>query len=578
MHMPRVGLLIWALTTVSISPCPGQESPIPTRETIQNTKAKAVAGDPDAQYQMALYHHQGVPGVMEKDPAEGTRWLSSAAERGSKRARVMIAASIFSQATPEDARQRALKWLEEGRAQHDVPSILVLADIYERGSGGLRADADKALTLLKENAALPEIANALGEVYFRGGLRQSIDFALAMQYFQSAADKGYPEGIKNVGKLHYMGRGRAQDCEKAYAYFKKAADLNNLHAIYDMGLLYKNGCGVAQDYAQAIRWFQKASDLGHLTAREALASAYAHGRGVARDERRAYELYQSLGEKGSPESLNRLARIHEQGIGVEKNPALAFQQKLQASRQGSVSALVGLGCSYRDGRGTPPDIQAALDCFKKAALTGDADAKYFIGCIYDEGKQVKRDPAMAAKWYADSIREDSAALKSQPSVPDAGKIRVDGFTQLGILYYRGEGVPKDIPKAVDLFRKGAAGGAVGAMRFLAGLYERGDDIPADMNLALDWYGQAAAKGDVASMFHLGTYHMTVSKDYKKAIFNFARAGEKNHPEAFFRLGYMQTHGWGCPVDVNTASESYKKADALGFSYAKQAEVLKQRGG
>lgn len=190
---------------------------------------------------------------------------------------------------------------------------------------------------------------------------------------------------------------------------------------------------------------------------------------------------------------------------------------------------------------------------------------------------MKHDPALAAKWYADSIREDSAALKSQPSSRGAEKTYLDGFGALGLLYYRGDGVPKDIPKAIELLRKGAEGGSLAARAFLGSLYESGTDVPRDINLALQWYGQAADKGDVNSMFHLGTYHMTISKDYAKATANFVRAGEKGHAEALFRLGYIQAHGWGCPTDLKMARKSYAQADALGFSNAQQKEVLRQRG-
>jgi TPR repeat protein len=576
MRMPRVGLLLCALAFfVPLSQ--GQESPLVTRQMLDETKAKALAGDAESQYRMALYYRQGVPGIMEQDRAEASRWLSFAADHGSKKARLIIATTIFSQESPEAAREHALGWLNEGRAQRDVPSILFLAAIYEQGRG-VRADASTALTILKENAALPEIANALGEVYFRGELGQPVDYELAMQYFQVAAAKDYPEGVKNVGKLYFMGRGRPKDCEKAYTYLKRAADLNDLHAIYDMGLLYQQGCGVAQDYAQAVQWFQKASDLGHMTAREVLATAYAEGRGVAKDERRALELYRTLGENGSSAALHHLAKIYKDGVGVEKDLTVAFQHELQAARQGSIQALVWLGGYYRDGKGTPVDIQASLDCFKKAAQAGDSYAKWAIGCIYDTGKLVKRDPALAAKWFADSIREDSAALKSQPSTPGAEKVESESFTRLGILYYRGDGVPKDVSKAAELLQKGAAAGSVGAMAFLGGLYETGVGVPLDINLALDWFNKAADKGDAGSMFHLGTYHMTISKDYAKAIFNFERAGEKGHAEAFFRLGYMRAHGWGCPVDLKLARQSYEKADALGFTYVQQAESVRRVGG
>ena len=206
-----------------------------TRQAIDETKTKALAGNSDAQFQLALYYYKGVPGMLMQDTAEAGRWLNFAAEHGSQKARVIIAGTAFLEDSPEEARQRALQWLEEGRAQHDVPSILVLAGLYERGRG-VRADAGTALSILKQDAALPEIANELGEIYFRGRLDQAVDYSLAMQYFEVAAEKNYPEGVKNVGKLYFLGRGRPKDCAKAYMYLKKAADLNDLHAIYDMGL------------------------------------------------------------------------------------------------------------------------------------------------------------------------------------------------------------------------------------------------------------------------------------------------------------------------------------------------------
>jgi TPR repeat protein len=269
MRMRGIAVLICALAAL-IPPCPGQEFSPVTRQKIEETKAKALAGDTDAQCQLALYYHNGVPGILAQDQAEAGRWLNFAAEHGSQKARVIIAATTFMHDSPEGERQRALKWLEEGQARHDVPSILILAGLYERGAG-VRADAGTALNILKQDAALPEIANELGEIYFRGRLDQPVDYSLAMQYFQVAADKNYPEGVKNVGKLYFLGRGRPKDCAKAYLYLKRAADLNDLHAIYDMGLLYEQGCGVPQDYAKAVQWWQKAYELGHLTAGEALA-------------------------------------------------------------------------------------------------------------------------------------------------------------------------------------------------------------------------------------------------------------------------------------------------------------------
>jgi len=571
----RLGLFVFCATWAALCTVLAQEL-TPTRENIDATKTKALAGEPDAQLRMGFFYLQGVPGILERDQAEGLRWLNFAAEHGSQKARVVMASLVLMQNGSDESRERVLGWLRDGCAQHDISSILLLARIGERG-GNVRPDADEALTVLKQNENLPEIANELGEVYFRGLLKQEVDYAQAMRYFETAADKNYPPAVKNIGKLFYLGRGQAQDCAKAYKYLKQAADLDDLDAIYDLGLLYSNGCGVARDEVEAVRWFQRASDLGHGSARERLASAYANGKGVAKDERRAFELYNSLGENGSPSALHALALIYEYGKGVAKNPKLAFQCELQAARQGNVQALNELGTYYRDGFGTAADIQAALDCFKKSAAAGNSWGKFATGLIYDLGKQVKRDPALAAKYYAESIQADSAALKSQPSILGAGEICVDGYSRLGMLYFKGDGVPQDQAKGIQLMEKGAAGGSLLAMTYLGWVYETGTGAPRDVNRAMNFYGQAADKGDAFSMFHLGTYHMSISKDYAKAIYNLKRAEEHGYGEASFRLGYMQAHGMGCPSDVDLAKQSYAKADSLGFSFAKQTEELRRVG-
>jgi TPR repeat protein len=64
-------------------------------------------------------------------------------------------------------------------------------------------------------------------------------------------------------------------------------------------------------------------------------------------------------------------------------------------------------------------------------------------------------------------------------------------------------------------------------------------MPADQKQTLDWYGQAADNGEKSSMFYLGTYHMTISRDYAKAIFNFVRAGEKRPRRSILSAGVVR---------------------------------------
>ncbi len=70
------------------------------------------------------------------------------------------------------------------------------------------------------------------------------------------------------------------------------------------------------------------------------------------------------------------------------------------------------------------------------------------------------------------------------------------------------------------------------------LYEHGDGVQKDMNKALSYYKKAAP----------GEEKLCGSGD----------------GQACYELGYMYEHGYGVPKDPNKAKELYKKACKLGY--------------
>jgi TPR repeat protein len=66
---------------------------------------------------------------------------------------------------------------------------------------------------------------------------------------------------------------------------------------------------------------------------------------------------------------------------------------------------------------------------------------------------------------------------------------------IGILYARGDGVPRDDRRAVEWYRKAAARGDATAMFDLASAYHRGAGVPRDPGTARHWLIGAAGRGD-----------------------------------------------------------------------------------
>ena len=73
---------------------------------------------------------------------------------------------------------------------------------------------------------------------------------------------------------------------------------------------------------------------------------------------------------------------------------------------------------------------------------------------------------------------------------------------LAVRYARGEGVPKDLGKAAELFRKAADQGNADAQDNLGMLYENGRGVPKDLDKAAELYKKAADQGNQHAIVNL----------------------------------------------------------------------------
>ena len=76
---------------------------------------------------------------------------------------------------------------------------------------------------------------------------------------------------------------------------------------------------------------------------------------------------------------------------------------------------------------------------KAKAAGGDADSAYQLGLRYYNGDGVRKDLAEAAKWFRKAAEQGFAPAQSD----------------LGRSYHNGEGVPQDFAEAVKWYRKAA---------------------------------------------------------------------------------------------------------------------------
>jgi len=106
----------------------------------------------------------------------------------------------------------------------------------------------------------------------------------------------------------------------------------------------------------------------------------------------------------------------------------------------------------------------------------------------------------------------------------------------------GDGVRKNLRKAVALYRAAAESGFVDAMFNLAACYQYGDGVGRDVREAIRWYEKASEQDRTYSPFALGAIYLgfpPIERDNAKAAAYFREALAHGHPDAAASLELLR---------------------------------------
>ena len=209
------------------------ESAPETSSNFLETKARAEAGDANAQHKLGFMYKNG-QGV-EQDFKKALKWWQKAADQGD------VLAETYAQML-----------LKEHPKLKQNPK--------ERGE-------DAKTTKAKAEAGDAYAQYELGKWYaICRGVKQ--DFKKALKWYKKAADQGNPRAQSNLGVMYKNGQGVELDFKKALKWWQKAADQGNAIAQSNLGFMYYNGQGVEQNDVTAYAWWEIASTIGHQGAQK----------------------------------------------------------------------------------------------------------------------------------------------------------------------------------------------------------------------------------------------------------------------------------------------------------------------
>jgi uncharacterized protein len=152
---------------------------------------------------------------------------------------------------------------------------------------------------------------------------------------------------------------------------------------------------------------------------------------------------------------------------------------------------------------------------------------------------------------------------------------------LGLMYFKGQGVPRDFGEAAKWYRLAAEQGNPGAQTNLGIMYYSGQGVTQDFGEAANWYRLAAEHGNSGAQTNLGFMYYTgqgVTLDQAEAARLYTLAAEQGEPRAQSNLAGMYATGEGVPQDY---VQAYKWADLAASKFPASAaedreEVIKNR--
>jgi len=214
------------------------------------------------------------------------------------------------------------------------------------------------------------------------------------------------------------------------------------------------------------------------------------------------------------------------------------------------------------------DLQALI----QEAELGNREAQFKLGYLYNKGQGVTKNITKAVYWLRKAVEQNHAGSQCF----------------LGLMYLKGlEEFPKDNKKAVYLLTKSAEQEVPFAQLWLGRVYLNGEVVPQDYQRAFYWLNKATRNGDIEAPAILGSMYFHgegVPKNTEKALFWMTTSAKQGYSDAqimvanlYAYLGnYKLAYVWFSIITIQGELENQIKRDHVASKLsAKQLTEAQQ---
>lgn len=426
-----------------------------------------------------------------------------------------------------------------------------------------------------------EVAQAYLGLFFERGIAVERNYDLAAKWYSKAAVKGNSFAQYSLGVLYLNGNGVSKNYNKALIWLGKSSENEYVPSYYQLARMYYNGFGVEKNLDFAFKWYKKAAEENFPAAQHALSYMYKNGEGCERNIVKAYYWIEQSAENDYEDAYYIVGKSYLEGICYETNYEKAYYYLNKGYEALDTDCIEALGDMYYSGLYVKKDISKALELYNKSIDFGNTSLYFKVGKIYEEENLINE------------------AISAYDSGSKIGDIRCD--QRLGIIYYNGEGVSRDLDKAIKYIEKAAANKSPHAMYMLGIAYLRQNKFGEDtlkvtkklLDEAYELKSAYAAEylaflmlndkksgkeinekklleylefgfesGIVGSLFQYGYIYengIAVEKDLEKAYYYYKNAADKGYVKAIVKIASWYKLGLFLQQDINESIKLYSKA-------------------
>ncbi|KAI1322401.1 hypothetical protein F5Y16DRAFT_386645 [Xylariaceae sp. FL0255] len=386
----------------------------------------------------------------------------------------------------------------------------------------------------------------------------------SVKLLQRAADQNNTDAIYLLGQFNFYGNySHPRNFKAAFDHYHRlASEYGNSSAQYMVGLMYATGLGeaVERDQAKALLYHTFAADQGHTRSEMTIAARHMNGIGVPKNCETASKYYKRVADKamawfrsGPPGGMTIIPQAHrlsDEVGGVYGEGASVISSGINALRASPSS----------DAYASIDDVIEYLDLM---AQKGDFKASFNLGRLYYEGQRgLERNVDLAKKYFL-SVATKYWRLKDGRSVdgakPQLEKVASKAAGYIGRMWLRGEAGNQDFKLAQRWFERGIKHGDAQSHWGLGMMNLHGYGVPKNVPKAFELFKAAADQEFSLAFVALGALHLDQGgpEDLKVANSYFEAAARWGNLEAQYFLAEMIHHGVGNDKSCAAAMQYYK---------------------